>query len=403
MENVNNKIKISNKIYPYLSGFSDDLLFWASINTIFLTTVKHFSASQVSMLTAISVFATIIFQNIVLKIIKKIGNLKSVRLGLIMLFIASLIITFGKSFVIIAIGQVIYQIAFFFRDIKSVILKRNLKYINKEDDFVKIQTKGSVIYSILTLFISLIAGYVFNINNYLPMIICSILCFGNILFSKYLYEYNSDEKIVNNNKKLKWNKTIFLIIFVFGITYATLDLAQFNGKIFIQYYLQEYISLDKTSIYLSNIIVLSRISRVISNILFTKLYKKIKYNLAIILNVLLFLSIFIMIVGSIVSSYMIGIVVIGIGFCLLLGIRDIIMNFYKNELLDNCIKEEQEKAILNFNLTLNIVKCLLAILVSIILLKFDMIYVIITLLIFVIIYTFPIMKLYSLLKKKSSR
>ena len=49
MNEIDKKIKLSNKIYPYLSGLSSDLLFLAAINTIFLTTVKMLSASQISL------------------------------------------------------------------------------------------------------------------------------------------------------------------------------------------------------------------------------------------------------------------------------------------------------------------------------------------------------------------
>ena len=74
MNEIDKKIKISNKIYPYISGLSDDLLFWAAINTIFLTNVKMLSASQVSLLSAIAGLITILSQSLVLKIIKKLGN-----------------------------------------------------------------------------------------------------------------------------------------------------------------------------------------------------------------------------------------------------------------------------------------------------------------------------------------
>lgn len=40
MLNENKKIQISMKIYPYYYGFSADLMFWAAINTLFLTIVK---------------------------------------------------------------------------------------------------------------------------------------------------------------------------------------------------------------------------------------------------------------------------------------------------------------------------------------------------------------------------
>ena len=87
------------------------------------------SASQISLLSAISILITIISQGLVLKIIKKIGNIKSVRLGLLMLLIGAVLITFGSSFIIILIGQIFYNISALFKGMDNIILKRNLKYL----------------------------------------------------------------------------------------------------------------------------------------------------------------------------------------------------------------------------------------------------------------------------------
>lgn len=403
MNEVNKKIKFSNKIYPYLSGLSDDLLFWAAINTIFLTTVKLLSASQVSLLSAISSFVAILSQHIVLKIIKKIGNIKSVRLGLILLFISSIIITFGSSFIAIAIGEVIYHIAFLFKGMDSVILKRNLKHLNDEDSFIEIQSKSSMIYAISTMIISFIAGFVFNINNYLPMIICIGICFINIILSNFLYESKLQKEIVQkNNTIFKWTKVLFLIVLLYGLIYGTLETAQENGKIFIQYTLQDFISVNKTAIYLSIIIALSRISRVLSNVFFSKIYRKVKNKFIIILNINLIIAISFLIIGNLIPSNIIGIVIMSLGFCLLLWARDPIMNFLKNELLNNCSKENQQKAMLNFNLSRKIVRCILATLVSLVLLKVKIIYIMIILLIFSLVYIFFVIKLYALLKDKDN-
>lgn len=403
MNEVNKKIKFSNKIYPYLSGLSDDLLFWAAINTMFLTTVKLLSASQVSLLSAISSFVAILSQHIVLKIIKKIGNIKSVRLGLILLFISSIIITFGSSFIAIAIGEVIYHIAFLFKGMDSVILKRNLKHLNDEDSFIEIQSKSSMIYAISTMIISFIAGFVFNINNYLPMIICIGICFINIILSNFLYESKLQKEIVQkNNTIFKWTKVLFLIVLLYGLIYGTLETAQENGKIFIQYTLQDFISVNKTAIYLSIIIALSRISRVLSNVFFSKIYRKVKNKFIIILNINLIIAISFLIIGNLIPSNIIGIVIMSLGFCLLLWARDPIMNFLKNELLNNCSKENQQKAMLNFNLSRKIVRCILATLVSLVLLKVKIIYIMIILLIFSLVYIFFVIKLYALLKDKDN-
>lgn len=232
MKDINKRINLCNKIYPYLSGFSSDLLFWAAINTIFLITVKQLSASQVSLLTAISSFAAY-YSKYYFKNYKKNGNVKSVRLGLILLFIAAIIITCGNSFTIIVIGEVLYHISLLFKGMDCVILKRNLKYLKQEDSFIEIQSKSSIIYAVSTMLISFIAGFIFNINNYLPMILCCTICFINIIASSFLYEPELQEEstqVNNNNKSFKWTEVIFLIILLYGLLYSTLETAQENRE-----------------------------------------------------------------------------------------------------------------------------------------------------------------------------
>lgn len=65
------KLRISNKIYPIFSGLMMCLLFWTTINTIFLTNVKGLSASQMNFMISIGLIVTILIQPIIFKIIKK--------------------------------------------------------------------------------------------------------------------------------------------------------------------------------------------------------------------------------------------------------------------------------------------------------------------------------------------
>ena len=57
------KIAKFNKIFPWYSGLSGDLLFWVAIDTLFLTVVKNFNASQIVSLTTISLIVCIMLQN----------------------------------------------------------------------------------------------------------------------------------------------------------------------------------------------------------------------------------------------------------------------------------------------------------------------------------------------------
>ncbi len=373
-KNIKDKIELSNKIYPYFAGLSDDLMFWAAINTIFLTTVKNLTASQISLLSAIATFSTIILQGIAFKIIKKIGNITSVRLGLVLLLTAAIIITFSNNILCIGFGYIIYHSAFFFTNMQNVILKRNLKAVGKENTFHKVCSKTSFIYAILTMIVSFVAGFIFNINNYLPMILCIMICVLNIFLSSFIYEYKyENDESVNHKRKIHWKKILILIIVVYGLLYATVETLQETGKIFIQYNFQNFIEMDKVTVYLTIIIAFSRIARVISNILFNKMYSKLKNKLIIFLNLLLFLSVILMLIGNIITNNIFSGVIMGTGFCLLLFVRDPIMTFTKTELLNNCNVEDQENIMHKFNLSRKIVRCILASLVSLLLLKIKMV------------------------------
>ena len=72
------KIIRSNKLFPLFSGLTTDLLFWAAINTLFLTNVNGFTSAQISSLVSFGLVSTILFQPLSYKIIKKIGNINNI-------------------------------------------------------------------------------------------------------------------------------------------------------------------------------------------------------------------------------------------------------------------------------------------------------------------------------------
>lgn len=121
------KMKKFNKIFPWYDGLSGDLLFWVAIDTLFLTVVKQFNASQIVSLTTVSLMTCIALQIPLLKIIKKIGNTNSVRLGSLLMLISSILLTFGTKYAIIAIGRIVYEIAITFQNMANAILKNNLE------------------------------------------------------------------------------------------------------------------------------------------------------------------------------------------------------------------------------------------------------------------------------------
>ncbi len=183
-----------NKLFPWFAGLSGDLLFWVAIDTLFLTIVKDFNASQVVSLTSISLITCILLQVPLLNIIKKIGNTKSVRLGSFLLLISSILLTFGTSYIIIVIGKILYEIALTFQNMINAILKNNLELQNREDEYIKFRTESllttldlsrKIVRAIISLSFTVIL-----VNN--PMIIVIIILIAlsiiEMVISLYLYK-----------------------------------------------------------------------------------------------------------------------------------------------------------------------------------------------------------------------
>lgn len=395
------RINISMKIYPFYYGLSADLMFWAAINTLFLTVVKQFSASQVNSLVSFSVLISIISYFLILKLLKRIGTLNAIKIGNILLLLSSIFITFLKTYSGVLLGLTLYEIAFIFKSMDHVVLRKNLEVLNKENKFFNIETKGTLIYSIITMILSLISGFMFNINNYLPMYVCIFFCVLNCIISEFLYcEKDNDKLEKQKNNKLKFNKMIIFILLFYLLIYSIIENSQTNAKLMLQYNMEDFLSAQNVALILSFIIFISRVVRVLSNIVFNKIYHKVKSNLAIILNILLIISLVLILLGNFIRSGFVGIVIISLGFILLLLLRDPTENYGRTILLDNTPKKFHDEFSVYYGMSRKIGKFIISLIISIILLDLDIKYVFMFLLFISIITIFITSKITNKLQNK---
>lgn len=398
----NKKMKKFNKIFPLFAGLSGDLLFWVAIDTLFLTVVKNLNASQIVSLTSISLISCILLQIPLLKIIKKIGNTNSVKLGSLLLLISSILLTFGPNYIILALGKVLYEIAFTFQNMANAILKNNLELQGRDEEYIKVKTKSNTIYATATMIIAFIASPMFNINNYLPMlgcisfcIICFILSFSIIDFSNY--DKIKTEEIKNKKVKVKYSKLIIILIISYGLFYPIVNSGQSNGKLFIQQELLFDFDVETTALIIGGILCFSRVIRVISNIFFNKIHNKCKEKVGIILPVLLLVSITLIILGSFVArSIIIKFVIMSLGYVIILFVRDPFKVYMQNLALNNVKREEQQTLLTTMELSRKVVRAIMSLSFTIILVNNPMITVMIILFILSIIEIIISTKLYKL-------
>ena len=376
MEQNISKIKRSIKLYPIFYAFSADLIFFVPIDTLYLNLVKGMDASQISAMTMIGLLVCILAKNTIVKIAKKIGNANSVKVGALMLFIASIILTFGKSFISLVMYKIIYEVAFMFWDLTSILLRNDLIYLNKQDKYFSIRNKAKVMYGITTMITALASGYLFNLDKYLPMYISIIMYFIIFIVSFAFYEEKVDEendiKQTNtDNQKILITSTIFFIILSNAIFYTVIKLGQNNSKLFMQYDFQKVLSVEMVTYLITVIVFISRIIRIIGNIIFDKLYLRIKDKMSMVLTILEFMAFALLIIGHFIGfNFILKIIVMSAGFFLILAIRDSFSIYIEDTALKITKQDEQQKIMINIETYRKLGQLLLSVVFTLILMKY---------------------------------
>lgn len=405
-----NNLKKFNKIYPWYAGLSGDLLFWVAIDTLFLTVVKNFTASQIVSLTSISMIINILLQVPLLKVIHKIGNTKSVRLGSFLLLISSILLTFGTNYIVIVVGKIFYEMAMTFQNMINAILKNNLELQNKDSEYIKYRTRSNTVYAVVTMLISFVASIMFNINNYLPMIGCITFCAICFILSWYMVDYskenkNETEKDKEKDKeKVRYTKIIIFILISYGLFYPIVNSGQENGKLFIQQELLKLYDVEKTALIIGAMLCVSRIVRVLSNIKFDKIHKKFGEKVGIMLSIALSLSLVLMIIGYNISNMpVIKFCIMSLGYIIILFIRDPFKVYTQDIALKNTDKNIQQTLLTTMELSRKIVRTTISFSFTAILLKYPMVLVISILTVLSIIEILVSIYLYKLITNKKEK
>lgn len=397
------RLRKFNKTYVWFAGLSGDLLFWVAIDTLFLTIVKGFDASQITFSTTLSLIIIIIFQIPILKTIEKIGNTYSVRLGSFFMLLSSILLTFGYSFLSIVLGRACLEFGKTFLNISNIVLKNNLDLQDRSADYIKFRTKANTVYSTITMIISFIASIMFNINNFLPMYGCILFCIICFVLSFNIADYSEFNIIkrttsVSGKAKITLSGFLIVIVISYGLFVPIANSGQSNGKLFIQQELLLNFDVEKTSLIIGAILCVSRIVRVFSNILFNKIYKKLGDKVSGLLAVMLIFSILFMLIGFYIKNNLIlKFLIMSIGYIIILFIRDPFVAYMQNLALSNSKNENQKSLLTTMNLARMIMRAIMSLAFSVVLIKCPLVTVIFILLLLAVIEFFVSIKIYRMI------
>lgn len=203
-----NKIRRNNaQLYPLYKMFSWDLLFFYSIEFLFYITTKKITPSEILIINGFYLLFVIVMQIPAVAITDFLGRRKSIILGNILLIFYILFLIFIPGAVGIILADLIFALGYNMKTIaEPSLLYDSVSTRGGEGLYSKLDAKGGSWYYILDGIASLTAGYLFIINNYIPIIICLIFIVISTIISfrfKDIYQIDQHREESSLIKTLK--------------------------------------------------------------------------------------------------------------------------------------------------------------------------------------------------------
>jgi len=162
------------KLFPIYKLFAYDLMFFYAISMLFLHNVKGISISEILLLGSIYCAFQMIFQIPVTLVVDKIGYKKCIITGNIFCTTGVITYIFANSFITVMLGDLQMALGFALKSVsESPFLFTIMKKEKLENESAKVEAKGSALYFYVEAFASILAGYLYAVNPYIPVILCA--------------------------------------------------------------------------------------------------------------------------------------------------------------------------------------------------------------------------------------
>ena len=210
--------KVNMKIFPTYKNLAWDYLFFYTIDFLFLTQVKGISAADVVLKSTFYSLFSILLQIPANIIVEFLGRKNSIVLGNVLNCFYMVVIMLSRNLGDLIFAEFICAISFAIKNIaEPSLLNESIppsKY--KGQIYSKISAKGASGYYLFNAISIIIAGFLFTINGYLP-IICSlaVLVIVSIISIGFIEPLKKSKKNVNDllgKKQLKDIKEGFAYI-----------------------------------------------------------------------------------------------------------------------------------------------------------------------------------------------
>ena len=188
--------KYNMRLYSIYTTVGFDLLFYYGIKVLYLSQVKHISDANIVFLSTIYALASIFSVIIATVINNRTSNRKTLIIGDTFNVISVFILIIGTDFSQMAIAEILNAMAFAMKNISSgPMLEESIPKTNKKDRiFTFIDEKAYFKYCIISAISTVVAGYLYNVNPYIPMFLCLLFTMFSLLVAVRFAEINKKSK-----------------------------------------------------------------------------------------------------------------------------------------------------------------------------------------------------------------
>lgn len=197
------KRKSNMKLFPIYQMIGLDFIFYYAIQVLFLTQVKGISDANIVLASSIYAFSSIIVQVPIALFVDKVGKRNALVIGNVLNVLCMIMVMICPNFICYVIEECINAIAFGIKSVtESSLLNSSIPECkNKSDIFTKIHSKGYSKYYYISAISTFVCGMLYDINPYIPIVLCIIFCILGTIISTRFFEIDN---IKSNNKNVKY-------------------------------------------------------------------------------------------------------------------------------------------------------------------------------------------------------
>lgn len=197
------KRKSNMKLFPIYQMIGLDFIFYYAIQVLFLTQVKGISDANIVLASSIYAFSSIIVQVPIALFVDKVGKRNALVIGNVLNVLCMIMVMICPNFICYVIEECINAIAFGIKNVtESSLLNSSIPECkNKSDIFTKIHSKGYSKYYYISAISTFVCGMLYDINPYIPIVLCIIFCILGTIISTRFFEIDN---IKSNNKNVKY-------------------------------------------------------------------------------------------------------------------------------------------------------------------------------------------------------